>query len=246
MKYLRQFFLMGLGFHFLVPPDEGGGGSGDAGDAGKKGGEGKPDAAALAAENAALKARLAALEKPKDESDDDEEDEEDDDLLARSRKAGRGRDDDKSKVKQLESAIAFNMKSADFLKANERLLPNDVATMFQQAEKEKFEDASEKAAAIKSGLIQSFFQVQANVELLTAGQRAQLDDFLKLTKNGKQEKAPHVYEMIFEPAFERLKDMKKAEALRTGRHIEGSVEGGYKDRLHKGAMKRFKIQEKNQ
>lgn len=189
----------------------------------------------LAAENAALKARLEALEKKPAPEDD---------LLTRAKAAAKVTGDDSDKIRKLESAITFNMKSADFLKNNASLLPAEISSIFEQADKEKFDDASEKAASIKSGVVQSFFSVQANVDLLTSGQKASLDEFMKLTKNGKQEKAQHIYEMIFEPAFERLKDTKKAEALNRGHHVSGSVEEGYKQRLISGSSKHYRLEKK--
>ncbi len=178
-----------------------------------------------------------------DDQDDDEEDDESDDLVGKARKQRDADDKDQERVKRLESSIAFNMKSEEFLKQNESLLPSDVHDIFKAAQKENYADQTEKADALKAGVIQSFFAVQANVDLLTSGQKRTLDDYLKLTKTGKQDKAQAVYEMIFEPAFELLKREKKAEALRKG-HGTGS-DDAYKARLMKGSRQHY-LGEKNQ
>lgn len=125
------------------------------------------------------------------------------------------------------------------MKENASLLPAEVASIFEQANKEKYADAIEKDSTIKSNLIQSFFAVQANLDLLTGSQKAALDDFLKLTKTGKQDKAQSTYDMIFEPAFETLKRVKKAEALSKGFGQADSTQDDYKNRIMKGSMKHY-------
>lgn len=219
------YFSRFLGIHFMVPPGE------EPPPA--------PTAEEIAAENAALKAKIAELEKkatPEPKPDES-------DLRARALAAAKLNGDDSEKIKKLESAIVFNLKSADFLKNNASLLPEDVAELFKQAEKEKFDDQAEKAASIKSGIIQSFFAVQANVDMLTQGQKASLDEFQKLTKNGKQEKAQHIYEMIFEPAFERLKSERKAKALNGGLN-SSDADAAYRDRISQKSLKHYGMEKK--
>jgi hypothetical protein len=184
-----------------------------------------------------LKAKPAP--KPDPEEDPEEEDPEEDDLGKKAARERASKDQSSAREKRLESALRFNMSAKDFLKQNESLLPQDVSDIFAQAEKEKFEDAIEKDEAIKSGLIQAFFRVQANVDLLTSGQKAMLDDYLKLTKTGKQERAQTIYDMVFEPAFESLKRTKKAEALSRGHSSGSDIESGYKKRLIEGSRKHY-------
>ena len=141
--------------------------------------------------------------------------------------------------RRLESSVRFNLGASEFLKKNEPLLPKEVKDIFSQAEKENFADAIEKDSAIKSGLIQAFFQVQANVDLLTVGQKAALDEYLKLTKTGKQDKTQSLYDMVFEPAFEMLKRVKRAEALSKGHSGGSDSESAYKDRLVNSSRKHY-------
>ncbi len=196
-----------------------------------------------AAELAALKAENAALKLAASKNPHAPKTEEDPGLAERARLAREASDKEAGRTKQLENALKFGMKAPDFLKQNEALLPKDVADIFKQADKENFADAIEKDAAIKSGLIQSFFAVQANVDLLTSGQKATLDDYLKLTKTGKQEKAQAIYDMVFEPAFETLRRVKRAEALQKG-HGSGD-DDGYKKRLISGSQKHYFGENKN-
>ncbi len=188
----------------------------------------KPDPAKelsdLRASNAALEARLAKLEKPNPAPDDPE-------LIEKARKQRETDDKKNSDGKALEAALRFNMGAENWLKQNESLLPKGIADIFKAAEKETYGSAIEKDGAIKSGIIQSFFSVQANLDLLTPAIKGQLEDYLKLTKTGKQDKAQQMYDMIFEPAFEMLRRVKKAEALNKGFGTGGASEDAYKKKM---------------
>jgi hypothetical protein len=141
--------------------------------------------------------------------------------------------------KQLESALKFSLSSKEWLKNNSSLLPKETADIFTMAEKEKFDSAIDKDSEVKSGIVQKFFEIQANVDLLTPGQKIGLEDFLKLTKNGKREKAQQVYEMIFEPALEMLRRVKKAEALSGGFGNPDDAQNEYKEKLMKLSKKHY-------
>lgn len=189
--------------------------------------------AALQAENKRLGDELLAFKKPApivppvvkpDPANDP-------DLKEKARLEQVDKDKKVSDNKSLELAITFNVKAPEFLKNNASLLPQEVAGIFEQANKETFGSAIEKDQAIKSGIVQSFFAIQANVDLLTPAIKSQLDEYLKLTKTGKQDKAQQVYDAIFEPAFEMLKRIKKAEALSKGHGDIGGSEDAYAKRM---------------
>lgn len=240
MSWMQRMILGGL---ILRAPegDGGGGGGGGSGD-GKggsgdgKGGEGKPspEVEALRTQNADLLKRLEALEakgKPKPE---------DDDLLEKEKKARAEKDRKNSDAKAIEAALKFSLGAKDWVKTNSSLLPKEVEGIFAAAEKETYDSAIEKDQAIKSSLITAFFQQQANLDLLTPSQKTALEDFQKLTKNGKQEKAQHIYDSIFEPTFEMLKRIKKAEQLRRTGETEGTdADQAYRDRMIKLSKKHY-------
>lgn len=192
-----------------------------------KGEQSKSDAvkelAELKAKNAELETKIKEYSKEKSKDDDD-----------LNQKAKLKSEADKKKAgdsKALERAITFNLQSKEFLKVNESLLPKDVSEIFSLAEKENYADAIEKDSAIKAGIIQSFFGVQANVDLLTPSQKSSLDDYLKLTKTMKQEHAQSKYDSLFEPTFEMLKRIKKAEAVSRGHVFEGDADLAYKKKM---------------
>jgi hypothetical protein len=187
-----------------------------------------PPAPDLMKEFETLKAKYADLEKRVASPTPPPEDPT---LLEKARLERENQNKRNSDLQALEKALTFSLKADDFIKTNSSLLPKDVEDIFKQASKENYGSAIEKDAAIKSGIIQSFFAVQANVDLLTPGLKTSLDDYLKLTKNGKQEKAQSVYDGIFEPAFEMLKRIKKAEALGKGYGAGDDADTLYKKKM---------------
>jgi hypothetical protein len=188
----------------------------------------------LKKEIAELKLQLESL-KPKPSDDPD--------IIERAKKDREEKDKQSNNSRDLEAALKFDLTSKDWLKQNQSLLPKDINDIFETASKEKFENAIDKDRAIKSGIVQTFFSVQTNVDLLTSSQKEKLDDYLKLTKNGKEDKAQKIYNEIFEPTFEMLKRIKKAEALSGGFGSEDGWESEYKNKLM-GLSKKHYLGEK--
>jgi len=194
----------------------------------------KAENEASKAEAAKLKADIEALKAPKPAPKAE------DDLQAKAAKEKEESDKSNANAKKVENALKFNLSVANFVKENKDILTADIEGILKAAEKENYDTAFNKANAVKVGMIGTFFSVQANMDLLTAAQKSQLEDFQKLTKNGKEEKAEHVFENIFEPAIEMLKKVKKAEELgkaKSGFSSGSSVENDYKQRLINQAKK---------
>lgn len=213
----------------LMEPDKGAAGGGGAGTGGDDKDKTIND---LKAENEKFKADLEALKNPKPPANDD--------LQAKAIKEREENDKQNANSKRLENALKFNIGAAEFVKNNKDILTADMEGILKAAEKENYDTAFAKANAVKVGMIGTFFSIQANVDFLTVAQKSQLEDFMKLTKNGKEEKAEHVFENIFEPAIEMLKKVKKAEELgkaKSGFSSGSSVENDYKQRLINQAKK---------
>jgi hypothetical protein len=191
----------------------------------------------LKASYAALSARFEKLEK---QAGKGKEDDTGGDL---SDQALRKQADDERRTqdsKALEAALRFSLTSSEFIKTNAALLPKEVSEIFAGADKETYESPIEKDQAIKRGLIESFFKVQSNLDLLTPGLKTQLEDYLKLTKNGKQEKAQQIYDMVFEPSLEMLRRLEKAKAVsKTGYTTPSDSESAYRQKLMKGSRKHY-------
>lgn len=194
--------------------------------------------AAMKAENEKLKADLLAAKPPEPPPKKDPP-AEDPSLADKARKEREDKEKSAKSEKSLEAALRFNMGGAQFLKDNVGLIPKNIESIFAAAEKETYENQVQKSNEIKVGVVQEFFAVQANHDLLTASQKIELDEFLKLTKNGKQERVENVYAMIFEPALETLRKVEKARQLNTGTKNQTDSEKMLADKMMKASKAHY-------
>lgn len=233
----------------LLAPEGDGKGGGGGGDDVKK------EIEALKEQNKKLTEQFEKLSKGKkskhkneeqdDESDDDDEEEEEDEeeeLHTKVKKNKSKKDQEKTDSAALESALRFDLQSAEFIKNNESVLPKDVADIFEVSKKENYKSPVQKASAIKSAIIQTFFKLQTNVDSLTSNQKNSLDDYLKLTKDGKEERAQQVFENILEPTLEMLKRVKKAEEVakaKSGHANQSDATKAHNERMMKLSRKHY-------
>ena len=191
------------------------------------------------ADVAALLARIDALEKatkppakPGDEGDDG-------DLAAKAAKARKAAESTGDQTKRLSTAIKFNLSAPTWHKTNEALLPKTIAGIFEAAEREVFGSDLEKADAIKVGIVSEFFALQENLDLLTESQKLALEEFKKLTKTDKQERVGTYYDSIFEPTFEMMKRVKRAEQVQKGLGNPSDTQQAYKLKMQKLSNKQY-------
>lgn len=211
-----------------------------AGEPGGGGGGGNPPPAADDKDKkiADLEARLKAAEEkanatPPPPKKDDE------DLAQKAAKEREAKEKEAAQTGKLEKAIRFTSGMADFVKTNATLLPKSLESILAQAEKEKYENAMEKAAAVQVALVSEFFAVQANLDLLTESQKNALAEFTALTKNVKQERVQQVYDMVFEPAFATLKAVTKAKQVRDGDIDPANAKAAYAKKIAEASKAKF-------
>lgn len=229
---------------------QGGGGAGGTGDGGNAG-AGNDTAKmieTLQASNKALMERLEKIEKGSGGGQGNGTGGSGSDDQSLADKARMQRESEEKRAgesKHLEAALAFNMGAKEWQKTNASLLPKTIEGIFVQAEKENYASAIEKANAIKVGIISEFFAQQSNLDLLTPGLKSALEDFQKLTKNVKQERAPQIWDAVLEPAMEMLKRTKKAEQLNRGLGNPSDAEESYKQKLMKGSRTHYLGEKQN-
>ena len=221
--------------------------AGSAGSAPGGGGKATPAADAgkelsdLKASNAALLARLDALEK-KAPTNNNQDDKSLADKVEADRKA---KEKTTAETQKLEKALKFTLTSTDWVKTNATLLPKNIEGIFAQADKENYSSAMEKADAIKVGIVSEFFAIQSNLDLLTDTQKISLEDFKKLTKTDKQDRVQNIYDAVFEPTFEMLKRVKKAEQISKGLGDSTDSETAYKEKMKAISRKHYLGEKKN-
>lgn len=163
------------------------------------------------------------------------------DLREKAEKERLAREKNQTDSKAIESAISFNMGMDNFLKDNKEVLPKEVSDIVEVAKKETYDTAVDRANAIKAAVIQSYFSVQGNLDVLTTSQKETVAEFMKLSKIGREAKAASLYDSVFEPALETNKRVGKAqELLRAKNGYAGSGSSAmdtYKQRLLEAAKR---------
>lgn len=226
MFLFRRFFLM------FPDPAPGGGGPSPAP---------APAAGSLEAlqqQNSELLKRLDALEKkgnpaPAPAPADDP------DLATKAAKDRADRDKRNLDSKRMEKAVKLTMGAVQWVKDNASLLPKNMQSILDAAGKENYDSEVDKADAIRVGFLSEFFGQQVNLDLLTDTQKTELAEFMKLTKDKKQERAQSIYEQIFEPTFEMIKKIKKAEQVGAGKHSPSNAQEAYAQKLQDGSRKHY-------
>lgn len=188
------------------------------------------------AELVAFKAEKEKAEKEKAEKEKTEKEKtgvENETLIATQKKQAEAKEQRDAERKSLESAVTFNVSLPEFAKTNSVLLPGEFSDILKAAESKVYDSAQDKANAVKTALAQTFFAIQANLDLLTPSQKATIQHFLSLSEKAKEEKAVSIYENVFEPALETLRKIKKAEEVGKGRrHGEkAATKDAYRDKL---------------
>lgn len=211
------------------PPGGGGGG-------GKQDPPAPPAADDKDKKIADLEARLKAAEEKNNPPPPKKDDE---DLAEKARKEREAKEKQTADTAKLEKAIRFTSGMADFVKTNASLLPKSLDGILAQAEKEKYENAIEKASAVQVAVVSEFFAQQANLDLLTEAQKNALAEFQALTKNVKQERVQQVYDMVFEPAFDKLKAVTKAKQVRDGEVDPANAKAAYAKRMAENSKAKF-------
>ncbi len=253
MPYLQQLrwsLKPGLG---LFEGDKGAGGGGGGTGAGGTGagagaggtGTGDANSAILAElkamreENKAMKTEIEGLKKggsgaggggPDDKS-----------LTERVEAERKLREKNKQETDKIERDISYNLGVRKFVEDHKAHLSENILDLMTEADKQKFENHAEKASTLRTEIIESFFKVQANVDILTPAQKRNLADFQKLTKDGKRQESEKVYESVFEPALEMVKRVKKAEELNLAARGFATAQGGplavYEQKLYEAAQR---------
>ncbi len=188
------------------------------------------------AEMAKLKAELDSLKAKKEAPAEDPS------LADKVRKQKEDAEKAQSDQKKIEAAIKFDVAGRNWAKSNASLLPKTIDGIFDAADKENYGSAIEKVATIKMNIVSEFFAQQANLDLLTESQKNQVEEFKKLTKTDKQDRAGQIFDSIFEPTLESLKKITKAKILADGHSTPTDAEAAYKEKLIAGSKKHYNIQ----
>lgn len=169
--------------------------------------------------------------KPKDEDEDD--------LSKKLEREALDKQKKMSEVKEIESSVKFNATLNDWVKTNKSLLPDSINDLIVQADKENFNSEIEKSKALKVGIINQFYALQSNLDLLTDTQKKVLDEFKALTKAERELRVQSIYENIFEPSFHALRNAKRAEKISKGLGDSDEKHSAYVQKMIQLSKKKY-------
>lgn len=198
----------------------------------------------LTAELSRIRKENEELKKAKPPAGGSGDDDKDDDLVKKARTDIDDKKRQTEDAKEVERSIRFNLGIDDFVKTNKTLFPEEIDGIIQHAKKEKYDSEGERAAAMRSAILTSFFAVQANVDSLTSTQKNTLETWKGLTKAERDKRSADAYENVFEPAIDKIKSVRKAEEAvraRQGLAPRNAANNGYGDRLIKLSQEQFGV-----
>lgn len=162
------------------------------------------------------------------------------DLNEKVEEQRRAKEKSDAEAKVMEDAIAFNLGLDKFVTDNKDLLPPESADLVKAAMAETYDTQGAKASAVKAAIIKAFFDIEANYNLLTIGQKAELDKHRKLTKTAKEEQAASIFVNIFEPTLERQRAVAKAQEMnRGGGVVQSGTAAALRDKIIAASTKKY-------
>lgn len=165
-----------------------------------------------------------------------------DDTVDKFRKQKAEDDRKAQEVREVERAVRFNLTCDEFIAANKALLPEEMEGIISRAKSEKYESDVKRSAAFRAAILKSYFSVQANVDSLTASQKATIENWKGLTQAERESRSADVYESIFEPAIEAAKKVRKAEEVgraRSGMASETAHGIALRDKIRNASRARY-------
>jgi hypothetical protein len=163
-------------------------------------------------------------------------------LLQKEREDQAKKDKEAQDLRDVESTVEFNHGIVNFVKDNANLLPAEVKGVVERAMQEKYDTAADKARAIRESVVVSFFALQSNEDLLTPAQKRELDEWRKLAKNARASKVTSIYQNIFEPTLQQLRNVKRAEEVSRGRMgiaVGTDADKAYAEKFQEASFKKF-------
>lgn len=97
---------------------------------------------------------------------------------------------------EMESAIKFNMNIEKFVKDNEKVLPSEAKKIIETIGGRNFGSESEKANNTRKAIIDSFIQLQANIDVLPASQKEAVERYKNLTEEEKVKQSSRFWGIV--------------------------------------------------
>jgi len=133
-------------------------------------------------------------------------------LLEEAKKNVETKNNEENAQADIEKALSFNMRIAEFADKYKDILPASAKSVVDVANGKTYTSAISKANEIRKAIIQSYLEVQANIDCLPEGMKAKANAFKNLTEDAKIANSGQYWEIV-EVGAELQASKKRAEAV---------------------------------
>ena len=125
---------------------------------------------------------------------------------------------EKEETAEIEDAIKFNLSISEFVSKNKNILPDETENIIKTAEERNFKNSSEKANAIRKGIIEAFVKYKENVEKLPQSIQAEVARFNSFTEREKEAQSKRFWSIVEVGAEYKILSRKAEQLQNNGGH----------------------------
>lgn len=137
---------------------------------------------------------------------------------------------EKEETAEIEDAIKFNLSISEFVSKNKNILPDETENIIKTAEERNFKNSSEKANAIRKGIIEAFIKYKENIEKLPQSIQAEVARFNSFTEREKEAQSKRFWSIVEVGAEYKILS-RKAEQLQNNGGISTAENSAFEQRF---------------
>lgn len=125
---------------------------------------------------------------------------------------------EKEETAEIEDAIKFNLSISEFVSKNKNILPDETENIIKTADERNFKNSSEKANAIRKGIIEAFIKYKENIEKLPQSIQAEVARFNSFTEREKEAQSKRFWSIVEVGAEYKILSRKAEQLQNNGGH----------------------------
>lgn len=131
---------------------------------------------------------------------------------------------------QIERAVSFNLSVSKFVDDYKNVLPQSVKSIIETANKKTYASQTTKADEVRKAIIDSYIEIEKNVEALPASVRAKVEHYKELAEDAKKAKSASFWEIV-EIGTAMAKEKNRASAVNKANGYGGGDEDAFRTRF---------------
>lgn len=137
---------------------------------------------------------------------------------------------EKEESAEIEDAVKFNLSISDFVEKNKNILPEETAAIIKTANERNYKNSTEKANAIRKGIIDAFIKYKENIEKLPASMKSEVARFESFTEKEKEAQSKRFWSIVEVGAEYKILS-RKAEQLQNNGGISTAENSAFEQRF---------------